>query len=184
MRAPPHRLAFAALLAVTLFLAACGGSGDGVERYTGCFDHDGFPVPCDSLPNKHGPAYLEFAPSVNRAGVHDGSDQLVTFHARAPHAAQLLGATVGDLVLDPSGRLFWRGLPAGWVCYARGAEGGTITVLVDDAGRMLDLEVTPDGATLRSTAEPAPLLVDGGVPPAPEVRALTTLPVAAPAAAR
>lgn len=184
MRSSASRLAYAALLSLASLSAAACGSGETTQRYTGCVDHDGFPVSCDTpgaMPaQKVGAPHLSFPLSANGAVAFDANDELVAFFAASPHAAEVRGAPVGELVLELDGRLLWRGMPAGWVVYAESSEGGRVAVLVDDAGRLLDLEVTPGGTRLRPTDVPAHLAAPGVVPSRPEVRALTPLPVAFP----
>jgi hypothetical protein len=183
MRPTARRLAFAALLAcAALPPTACGGASEGYH----CVDVEGYSVPCGTpgsiTVSKAGRPHLAFPMSANGAGVYDASDELVTFFAQAPHAAEVRGMLVGELVLDSNGRLQWRGMPAGWVVYAECRAGDRVAVLVDDVGRLLDVEVGPGGLALRATDVPVRLLAAGEVPIGPEVRALTSLPVAIPEA--
>jgi hypothetical protein len=186
MRSTTRCLAYAALLALApLPLVACGGSGLGGDN-TGCVNlYTGQPSPCDH-PNavpayKMGAERFVFPLSVNGAAVSDASGDSVRFYAQAPHGAEVRGVPAGDLVLDLQGRLLWRGMPAGWVVYAERPEGGRIAVLVDEGGRPLDVEVGPGSLLLRPTEVPVRLVAAEEVPSRPEVRALTTLPVAMPA---
>ncbi len=165
------------LLALTLasaVLAGCGaGGGTGIQRYTGCVDHDGFPVPCNTpgaLPAQgHKPreASLTFALNVNGAGVTDASGDLLTFSAAEPHAATLGELPLPAVTLEASGRVRLSGAPLGRVAYIRGAQGGLVAVLVDADGRPLDLTPTADGVRVTRSADPVEPAGPEAVPAAP-----------------